>query len=256
MRLKRNFIDKKLVVFDLDGTLTESKAALGPEVGRLLCELLKKKLVAVIGGGGYGQFQKQFLQKLKCPKTLLKNLFIFPTCSTSFYQHRDNWKRVYALHLSSIEKKKILSAFQKTFLKLNYSPPKRVYGEIIEDRDTQITFSALGQKAPVPLKKKWNKENDLRPRLRKILQKYLPQFEVRMGGLTSIDVTRKGIDKAYGLRQIEKYLRIPLKDMVFVGDALFPGGNDYAARKTGVDCVSVSGPKETKKFIRFLLAHG
>ena len=74
------------------------------------------------------------------------------------------------------------------------------------------------------------------------MQKELPAFEVRRGGLTSIDVTQKGIDKAYGVRQIEKVLKIPIKEMVFIGDALYPGGNDAAAKKTGVQTIATKRP--------------
>ena len=87
----------------------------------------------------------------------------------------------------------------------------------------------------------------------KLVGKYLPELEVHAAGFTSIDVTKKGIDKAYGLRQIEKQLRVKIKDMVFIGDAIFPGGNDYAITKTPVAYMKVLGPEETKKIIRSLL---
>jgi hypothetical protein len=87
----------------------------------------------------------------------------------------------------------------------------------------------------------------------KMLQKRLPALEVHSAGFTSIDVTKKGIDKAYGIRKIEKILRIPVKNMVFIGDALYPGGNDYAAKKTGIQCLAVKGPEDTKKIIRELI---
>jgi len=78
--------------------------------------------------------------------------------------------------------------------------------------------------------------------------------EVRTGGLTAIDVTQKGIDKAYGVRQIEKVLKIPIKDMVFIGDALYPGGNDAAAKKTGVQTIAVKGPADTIAIIKKILS--
>lgn len=254
-KLSKSFKKKKLVVFDLDGTLTESKANLTGEMAAMLCRLLKVRRVAVIGGGRYEQFKKQFLKKLKCPPECLKNLFIFPTTSTAFYRYQKRkWHMVYRQSLSSAEKKKIFQAFKKTFDELNYVKPRRIYGQLIENRGTQITFSALGQKAPLRLKEKWKKENTpLKFKIAKTLQRLLPSHEVRAAGFTSIDVTRKGIDKAFGVHQIKKHLGISIKDMIFVGDALFPGGNDYAARSTGVKCLSVLGPKETKKIIQFIL---
>jgi len=253
--------NKKLIVFDLDGTLTETKSEMDAEMSGLIAKLLGVKKVAVIGGGKYELFKSQFINRLKCPKCLLGNLSLFPTTSTSFYRYESGWKKVYAHALSSGERKRIKRAFARALKIIKYVKPKKTYGKVIEDRGTQVTFSALGQdvvsvlgKKGVALKKKWRDENtDVKLKLAKTLQKLLPDLEVRAAGYTSIDVTKKGIDKAYGIRQIEKHLHIPVKDMVFVGDALFPGGNDYAARRTGVKCLAVSGPGEAKKIIKFLI---
>jgi HAD superfamily hydrolase (TIGR01484 family) len=247
---------KRLIVFDLDGTLTESKAPLKPDMARALAALLAQKKVAIIGGGSYEQFKSQFVGHFQCSPVLFKNLFLFPTTSTSFYRYQPSgWKQGYRKVLKPAEKKKITRAFADAFAATKYVPPKKLWGKVVEDRGTQITFSALGQKAPVKAKAAWNKKSDVRPALMKIMQKELPQFEVRSGGLTSIDVTQKGIDKAYGVRQIEKVLKISIKNMVFIGDALYPGGNDAAAKKTGVQTIAVAGPKDTKKIIARILKY-
>jgi phosphomannomutase len=247
---------RTLIIFDLDGTLTESKADMDAEMANLFAKLLEKKMVAVIGGGPYEQFRHQLIGRLRSSPAFLKNVFLFPTTSMAFYRYQGTWKKVYAHLLTKKEKTEIYSAFRKAFGKINYIRPEKLYGKDIEDRQTQVSFSPLGQQAPVEAKKQWNKKfhKSIRMSLRKILQKFLPQFEVKVGGLTTIDVTRKGIDKSYGIRQIQKHLHIPIKDMLFVGDALFPGGNDYAARKTGVACIAVRGPGDTKKLIRQILA--
>ena len=252
MHLTSNLRDKELFVFDLDGTIAPSKSTMDREMSELLARLLLIKKVAIISGGKFDQFKRQFLANLRVPRALLGNLFLFPTTSTSFYHYRHGWRQVYAHKLSKGERKKIVAAMHRVFHELHYRNPKRLYGPVIEDRGTQITFSAVGQNAPVKVKEAWNRRYDIRPRLIRALRKYLPQFEVRRGGLTSIDVTRKGIDKAYGIRKIVAELEIPLRRTLFVGDALYPGGNDYPARRTGVLCVPVSGPTEAKGLIRFI----
>ena len=210
-------------------------------MARALTALLAQKKVAVIGGGSYEQFTNQFIRRLHCPPALLKSLFIFPTTSMAFYRYHGGWKKVYRKVLKESEKKKILRAFDEVYDMVGYVPPKKIWGEVIEDRDTQMSFSPLGQKIVdelgskkgIALKEQWRKENNpLRLKMVKLLGKKLKGFEVRAGGITTIDITRKGIDKAYGVRQIEKVLKIPIKNMVFIGDALYPGGNDAAAKKT------------------------
>ena len=254
MKLKKSFKDKKLIVFDMDGTLTPSKAPLQRDMARLLERLLERKTVAVIGGGRYEQFQRQFIGKAKFQKELAARLYLFPTSATAFYRWQNGWKKVYARELPAATRKRIFAAFREVFEKIGYEHPSKVYGQVIEDRDTQVTFSAVGQKAPVRVKARWRQRHDkLRMRLAALLARKFPGLEVRLGGLTSIDVTRKGIDKAYGIRQMRKVLGVAVKDMLFVGDGIFPGGNDYAVVRTGVDYVKVRGPEETKKVIAFLL---
>ena len=257
-----NLNEKKLIVFDLDGTLTPSKSDLQPDMSRTLAALLAKKKVAVIGGGTYGQFRKQLVAKLKCPPALLHNLFLFPTTSTTFYRYQGGWKKVYAHELSPSMRAKIKKNFHDVMREVGYVPPAKIYGKMIEDRRSQVTFSALGQdivtalgKKGLTLKEKWGKENDaIKKTMADMMKKRLPNLEVRRGGITSIDVTMKGIDKAYGVRQIKKVLGIQIRDMVFIGDALYPGGNDAAARKTGIQCLQVKGPQDTKRIIEKIIA--
>jgi len=244
-----NIQQKKIVVFDLDGTLTESKQPMDKEMGELLVKLLEKKFIAIISGGKYEMFEHQ-LPVLQPSPELIKKLFFFPTTGSRFYRFSDNtWKQVYADEMSVEERKKIKDAFEKAYKDINYQHPPKLFGEVIEDRGTQITFSALGQQAPLNLKKQWRATQDRRPELVKALEKYLPEFEIKIPGVTSIDVTRKGIDKAYGIRQMKDHLGIAIDEMVFIGDALYEGGNDHAVVKTGIDTVAVTGPADTKKLL-------
>ena len=75
-----------------------------------------------------------------------------------------------------------------------------------------------------------------------------------MGGTTSIDITKTGIDKAYGINKLKEILNINISEMLFIGDALFEGGNDFPARKTGIDCIQVRDPEETKRIIETVIA--
>jgi phosphomannomutase len=260
--MKNKYASKKLIVFDLDGTLAPSKFVTDQEMIGLILQLLEKKKMAVIGGGGYGQFQTQLLNLLPRRDKRLRDLFIFPTNSNIFYRYGTSWKKIYAHKLSAAEKLSIRTALRTVLKDIHYIPPKKIYGVTLEDRATQMSFSPVGQdvvavlgKKGIRVKEEWKKKNDpLRFKIAKLLAKKLPKLEVRVGGLTTIDITRKGIDKAYGVRQINKILHIPIKDMLFIGDALYPGGNDAAARKTGIECVSVRDPEDTKLIIQKIIA--
>lgn len=247
---------KKIIAFDLDGTLSVSKTAIDDEMSALLCALLKKKKAAVVTGGTFNQLKKQLLSHLVCNNnSLFKNLVILPTSGSSFYIYdKGQWRSVYNNELTAEEKNSIMEAFAKAFKKINYAQPLKTYGQIIEDRKTQITFSALGQRTPVEKKEQWNAKKDRRQEIRSALEQYLPKFEVRIGGLTSIDITKKGIDKAYAIEQIIKQCNTTKNDIVFVGDAFYEGGNDFAVITTGVDTIAVNGPEDTKKLIRDIIS--
>jgi len=242
----------KLIVFDLDGTLAESKSSLDDEMSALLHDLLGIVKVAVISGGDWPQFEKQLLENLPHDESI-KNLSILPTSGTKFYQFTDDWKKIYSEDFTSEEKEKILSSLKKALNASNFKPEK-IWGEVIEDRGSQITFSALGQQAPLDEKIKWDMDFAKRKKIKAILDTYIPEFSVRMGGSTSIDVTKPGIDKAYGIRKLRDILSITLKEMIFIGDALFVGGNDYPAEEAGVVSIPVLGPNETKLVIQAIIA--
>jgi len=244
-------MNSKVIVCDLDGTLAPSKAPLEKSMADVICRVLEKHKLAVISGGSYAQFQKQFLIHLSGGAKVLKNLYLFPTNGSSCYvfdQTTNDWKNLYAENLTSDEVNKIFDGFKKALAESGVDVANP-YGILIEDRGGQVTFSGRGQEAPLDVKKVWDPDEVKRKKIVEILEKEIPEFEVRIGGATSIDVTGKGITKAYAIRKIEELLKIGKEDIVFIGDALFPGGNDSSAKETGVECISVSGPEETEKIL-------
>ncbi len=243
---------KRLIVFDLDGTLALSKAALDDEMAALLGRLLAVVRVAIISGGDFPQFETQVLARLPS-SSKLENLSILPTSGTKFFEYRDGWQKLYSDDLSPSEKQKIESALEQAVAQSGFQPAQS-WGERIEDRGTQITYSALGQQAPLEEKSKWDPDFSKRKAIQAILAKTLPEFSVRLGGTTSIDVTRPGIDKAYGIRKLRDVLGIPIEQMLFVGDALFPGGNDYPAFEAGAESIAVRDPQDTKCVIATIVA--
>lgn len=243
---------KRLIVFDLDGTLARSKSAIDPAMADLFHTLLGVANVAVISGGDWPQFEKQVLANLP-PGDYLAALSILPTCGTKFFRYTGQWTKLYAEDFTAEEKAKIESAFHQAIQTFGLKVDK-VWGETIEDRGSQITYSALGQQAPLEEKAKWDPDFAKRQKIKVILDKLLGGFSVRLGGTTSIDVTRPGIDKAYGIEKLTLVLGISKAQMVYIGDAIFAGGNDYPAKQAGVLTISVRDPDETKKVMESIIA--
>ncbi|MDR3564347.1 MAG: HAD-IIB family hydrolase [Negativicutes bacterium] len=243
---------KKLIVFDLDGTLAESKSSLDAKMVKLLSDLLGIVKVAVISGGNWPQFEKQLLFKLPQDENL-RNLSLLPTCGTKFFRYESGWVQLYSEDFSEEEKEKIIRSLKQAIELLGFKT-ETVWGEPIEDRGSQITFSALGQQAPIEEKKTWDPDFIKRKKMKALLDDLIPEFSVRLGGTTSVDVTKPGIDKAYGIRKLRDNLGIAIHEMIFIGDALFPGGNDYPAKEAGAVSIQVRDPNEAKRVIEAIIA--
>lgn len=254
MNPKIDLRTKKLVIFDLDGTLTPSKQVMEDNMIPVFMDLLSRTSIAVISGSGFPEFERRLLSKLPVDTAHFSKLYLLPASGTSLYVWRGNWHQQYAEVMTTQEKEKIMAAFKAAFIEIDYKQPEKTYGQIIEDRDSQITFSGLGQKAPPAEKDVWDKDRKKREELVSVIQPRIPEFDVRIGGTTSIDVTKKGVNKSYGIRKLEALLKLKTEDIVFVGDSLFHGGNDYPARATGVDCVQVQNPDHTRELISSWLA--
>jgi HAD superfamily hydrolase (TIGR01484 family) len=246
---------KKLIAFDLDDTLAVTKSPISDEMSGLLAQLLDHFDVCVISGGRFEQFELQVTKRLAADPQQLRRLHLMPTCGTQYYRYdigAEKWERKYAEGLSDEQKKRISQVLEEGAKKLGYWP-KNPAGEVIEDRFSQITFSALGQQAKPEDKYAWDPDGKKKHALRDYAAPLLPDVEVRVGGTTSVDVTMIGIDKAYGMQKLIEELQISKEDILFLGDKLEEGGNDYPVKAMGIDSLEVSDSHNTEQILTGLL---
>jgi phosphomannomutase len=244
---------KSLIAFDLDGTLAPSKSPLPDRMEALLTRLLDNFQVCIISGGKYQLFQTQVLANLHATDKQLERLHLMPTSGTRYYRYKGGeWEQVYAEDLVPDQKKKIIRALNDGLDELGWRP-KKVWGEIVEDRESQITLSILGQEAPLEAKEAWDPDNSKKIKLRDVVAAKIPDFEVRAAGATSIDVTRPGIDKAYGMNKLMKYTGESMDKILYIGDKVLEGGNDYPVKAMGIDALEVSGWEDTALAIEAIL---
>ncbi|WP_210480620.1 HAD-IIB family hydrolase [Naasia sp. SYSU D00948] len=244
----------RLVAFDLDDTLAPSKSALDPRMVELLHDLLEVSEVCIISGGQIAQFRAQVIDRLaNASPGRLERLHLMPTCGTQYWRHRDGeWVQVYAQNLSAEQIERAFRSLEARAKELGFWESE-TWGPILEDRGSQVTFSALGQLAPVDVKRRWDPTGEKKNALRAAVQADLADLEVRSGGSTSVDITRRGIDKAYGMRRLEEVSGIPIAEMLFVGDRLDPDGNDFPVKTTGVACHAVDGWEDTAGVVAAIL---
>lgn len=243
----------RVVAFDLDDTLAVSKSKIEDRMAKLLADLLARIDVCIISGGRFEQFDTQVLRHLDIDAGSRDRLHLMPTCGTRYYRWIDaGWREVYAENLSEDDKGRVITVLTQGAKELGLWEPEP-WGDIIEDRGSQITFSALGQAAPAEAKYAWDPDGSKKQRLRAYAADRLPDLEVRGGGSTSVDVTRKGVDKAYGMRKLIDHLGLTKEEVLFIGDRLDEGGNDYPVKAMGIRCVAVEGWQDTADYVERLL---
>lgn len=240
---------KQCLIFDLDDTLTESKQPISVEMRELLEKLTDHFHIAIISGCKYQQMEEQVIRHLgSCH---FDKTHWLPTSGAQYYHEFD---RKYYHGLTDQEKAYVQMVGWSAIDNFTTLWPQEVYGAVAEDRETQITFSLCGQEAPIEVKRAWNAEHDhTRWKAAERLQTRLSEFTVRVGGLTSIDITLKGIDKAFGVEQFMKATGFTKEDVLFFGDQLQPGGNDYAVKQMGIDCIEVKNVEETLEILKEIL---
>jgi hypothetical protein len=243
---------KKLIVFDLDGTLAASKMPITNGVSILLGRLLDKFQVCAISGKTFEDVKSQLVDHLS-PSFNLASLHLMPANGTLYYQFRaGDWHQEYSEELPAADRQRIAGVLTEGAKSLGIWEPK-TWGEVVEDRGSEVSFSGLGQNAPLDAKKVWDPDNRKRQALRDYCQSRLPGYEVSVAGTTSVDVTRQGHNKAFGIRKLQDILGIGPEETLFIGDDLEVGGNDHPAKLLGIETIAVKGPADATKVIERLL---
>ena len=244
----------RLVAFDLDDTLAPSKSPIPKRMADALVKLLRCADVCIISGGNVAQFERQVLDHLEADHEALEHLHLMPTCGTRYLRFKEgNWITIYAHDLSEEERDSAIASLKEHAEELGLWETD-TWGDVIEDRGSQITFSALGQSAPIEAKRAWDPDGSKKAALRDAVADDLPELEVRSGGSTSIDITASGVDKAFGITRLSEYTGVAFDDMIFVGDRLDPGGNDYPVVALGCKTVAVEDWEDTANFVEKLVS--
>lgn len=246
---------KKILAFDLDDTLSITKTPIDPAMVAVLGDILEHYEICVISGASFEQMKVQVVAPLSVlGEEKLAKVHLMPTCGTRYYRFQDSdWSLQYAHDLTDEQKTQITAALEKAAKSLGLWLDEPA-GEIIEDRLSQITYSALGQKANAEDKYAWDPDNSKKFAIRDLVAAELPDLEVRAGGTTSIDVTLPGIDKAYGMQQLIDHAGVTKEEIFFFGDKLQDGGNDYPVKLFGIDTQEVEGWEDTAGHLRELIA--
>ena len=251
---------KKVLAFDIDQTLNIAKTPIDDEMAELLLECLNHFEVCPISGQKFDQFLVQIVNRLKNPTSeQISHLHLFVAQGTQYYRFdkiNNDWKKIYDFPLTDEQVAKISIALESSARELGlWEEDKLQPGDkIIENRLSQVTFSALGQKADTEAKYAWDPTLEKR---RKIIEKaklLAPEFDYEIGGTTSINAFTPGMNKKFGMTHLLKELNVKKEDVLFFGDMTFPGGNDYPIVEMGIDTITVRNHEDTAYALRGILS--
>lgn len=250
---------KKVLAFDIDQTLNVAKTPITEEVAELLVKCLDHFDVCPISGQKFDQFLIQIVNQLKNPTPeQLSHLHLFVAQGTQYYRYnieKQDWEQVYNYPLTEEQVKKITETIEQAAKELGYWEEDKLEegDEIIENRLSQVTFSALGQKAGTEAKYAWDPDHKKREAICARCKELAPEFEYEIGGTTSINAITPGMNKVFGMTHLLEELNVEKKDILYFGDMTMPGGNDYPVVQMGIDTITVRNHEDTAFALRGIL---
>ena len=271
---------KKVLAFDIDQTLNISKTPITDEIAELLIKCLDHFEVCPISGQKFDQFLVQIVNpmlKNGVSVAQLMNLHLFVAQGTQYYRYdpagkkfgpvevtlvkpdtayvEQNWQQVYNYPLTDEQVAKISGALEQAARELGFWEADKLKkgDEIIENRLSQVTFSALGQKAGTEEKYAWDPECKKREKIVARCKELAPEFDYEIGGTTSINAIMPGMNKVFGMTHLLEELHVKKSDILYFGDMTQPGGNDYPVVEMGIDTITVRSHEDTAYALRGIL---
>lgn len=262
-------ISKQILAFDIDQTLNIAKTPIPPEIADVLTKCLNYFSICPISGQKFEQFLIQIVAPLEqagVTAAQLANLHLFVAQGTQYYRYApttddfaptdpQNWQQVYNFPLKAEDVVKITTVLEESARELGYWEADQLQpgDEIIENRLSQVTFSALGQKAGTEAKYAWDPDTQKRQAIVAKCQAKLPDFLYEIGGTTSINVAAPGMNKSFGMTHLLEELQVGKTAVLYFGDMTQPGGNDYPVVEMGIDTITVRSHEYTLYALRGIL---
>ena len=250
---------KKVLAFDIDQTLNIAKTPITDEIAEILKKCLDYFEICPISGQKFDQFLVQIVNRLEAvgtTKEQLKHLHLFVAQGTQYYRFDgEKWELVYNYPLTEEQVKKISETIEKAARELGYWEEDKLKegDEIIENRLSQVTFSALGQKAGTEEKYAWDPDCKKREAIVKKCKEMSPEFDYEIGGTTSINAITPGMNKEFGMKHLLEELGVSKEEVLYFGDMTQPGGNDYPVVKMGIETITVRNHEDTGYALKGIL---
>jgi len=232
---------KRLICFDLDGTLTQHRSKLEEKNQKVLDKLRKKYKLLMVGAGGA---ERIYAQMNEYPIDIIGN-----------YGMQES--RIIDGKFTVV--KKVVSKVDRQFFreKIAYLREKYGYteykGESVEFHATgMVTFPLLGTKADINDKIAFDPDRSKRRVLYPEVLEIFKDFSVYIGGSSSFDFSGKQYNKYDAILTYAKENGYGINEILYVGDDFGEGGGDSHIRLGGMDYVEILDYRTLEEKLQFL----
>lgn len=215
----------KHIFFDLDSTLTPSRAEILPDHKPLFERLCQSKDVSVVSGGMMEQFKKQLPIEQKGLYYVLSqqgNYALDKNGAVLWQERVTSEQEEVARNVAAI----FIEAFQKI-------RPTHItdMNDTFENRGSLLAISVVGFHAPNEIKYAADPDQSIRRQLiadhpGEVEQLRKVGLQIMPAGTTTFDIILEGKHKGYNITRFIEKMGWNKDDCLYIGDALFPGGND------------------------------
>lgn len=237
---------KKLIAFDLDGTLTQHKSQLEP-MNKAVLDRLKEKGYTLLMVGA-GQCARIFHQMNDYPIDIIGNYGLqFCTYNKDTKDLDVVYNLTFPCDRESVEKR--VTAMREKYGFTAY------VGENVEFHPSgAVTFPILGTKAQLADKLAFDPDRSRRRAIYDDIAETFSDYTVFVGGTSSFDMAPRPYDKYYALCKYCEEKGIAHDEVVFVGDDYGIGGNDESVYRSDIDFVCVDDYRRLGEYLADLLA--
>lgn len=233
---------KKLLCFDLDGTLTQHRSKLERENAGLLNALQKKYKVIMVGAGGSERIYRQMNEY---PIEIIGNYGMQRSVI------EDAKFKLVKNEKSYPDKEYFIETTKYLRKKYGYTEFK---GEAVQFHESgMVTFPLLGTEAEIKDKIAFDPTREKRRVMYPEVLELFKDYNVYVGGSSSFDFTDKKYNKYYAIKSYAEENGYNLNEILFIGDDFGDGGGDSHVRIFGLDYVEITDYKKCREKLRFLL---
>ena len=256
----------KIVLFDMDGTLTAPRQKMGMMIASALARLQRANYsVGIVTGSDIKYVEEQCGIMFDFSPVNYRTVHYFPCNGTKYYTYGAEQKEMHNVSMQdSLGREKynqIIYKLAENQFRLQhslYSKKIPLTGNFIDCRGSMINWCPIGRNASKDERSTWE-ELDGKHNIRTVLldsyfrDPIYEDVEVKLGGSTSFDIFPTGWDKTYVMRHLKDY-----ENIYFIGDKCTGDGNDkelydLLQQRNNCNAFITKGPEDTIRLIDQIL---